>query len=131
MTSSAVPTPLGAEPSHERMFVTTRPIADPVELLARLPQTDPVAWVRGGEGLIGWGVAARFSDGESLTNTADGAATGCDGAAGSTGVAAGDSIDPLDVLRGAGVDLGSPEPVEQTFAVLSSLVDRIEELVPA
>ncbi len=60
MTSSAVPTPLGAEPSHERMFVTTRPIADPVELLARLPQTDPVAWVRGGEGLIGWGVAARL-----------------------------------------------------------------------
>ena len=46
-------------------------------------------------------------------------------------LAAGDSIDPLDALRGAGVDLGSPEPVEQTFAVLSSLVDRIEELVPA
>jgi menaquinone-specific isochorismate synthase len=42
------------------MFVTTRPIADPVELLARLPQSDPVAWVRGGEGLIGWGVAARL-----------------------------------------------------------------------
>ena len=60
MTSSAVPTPLGAEPSTERMFVTTRPIADPVELLARLPLADPVAWVRGGEGLIGWGVAARL-----------------------------------------------------------------------
>ncbi len=42
------------------MFVTTRPIADPVELLARLPRTDPVAWVRDGEGLIGWGVAARL-----------------------------------------------------------------------
>ncbi len=42
------------------MFVTTRPIADPVELLARLPDTDPVAWVRNGEGLIGWGVAARL-----------------------------------------------------------------------
>lgn len=42
------------------MFVTTRPIADPVELLARLPHTDPVAWVRDGEGLIGWGVAARL-----------------------------------------------------------------------
>jgi oligoendopeptidase F len=39
------------------------------------------------------------------------------------------SIEAL--LRGAGVDLGSPEPVEQTFAVLSSLVDRIEELLPA
>ena len=44
-------------------------------------------------------------------------------------LAAGDSVDPLDALRSAGVDLGSPEPVEQTFAVLSSLVDRIEELV--
>ena len=42
------------------MFVTTRPIADPVELLARLPHADPVAWVRDGEGLIGWGVAARL-----------------------------------------------------------------------
>jgi menaquinone-specific isochorismate synthase len=42
------------------MIVTTRPIADPVELLARLPHTDPVAWVRDGEGLIGWGVAARL-----------------------------------------------------------------------
>ncbi len=42
------------------MHVTTRPIADPVELLARLPVADPVAWVREGEGLIGWGVAARL-----------------------------------------------------------------------
>ncbi len=45
-------------------------------------------------------------------------------------LAAGDSVDPLDALRDAGVDLGSAEPVEQTFAVLSSLVDRIEGLVP-
>ena len=45
-------------------------------------------------------------------------------------LAAGDSVYPLDALRRAGVDLGSPEPVEQTFAVLSSLVDRIEALVP-
>jgi menaquinone-specific isochorismate synthase len=52
----------GAEPfaGQERMHVTTRPIADPVELLARLPIADPVAWVREGEGLIGWGVAARL-----------------------------------------------------------------------
>jgi oligoendopeptidase F len=41
----------------------------------------------------------------------------------------GDSLYPLDVLRRAGVDLRSPEPVEQTFAVLASLVDRIEALV--
>lgn len=49
-----------AEPSSELMYVTTRPIADPVELLARLPQADPLAWVRNGEGLIGWGAAARL-----------------------------------------------------------------------
>ena len=36
---------------------------------------------------------------------------------------------PLDALRAAGVDLASPEPVEETFAVLSSFVDRLEELV--
>lgn len=41
---------------------------------------------------------------------------------------AGDSAYPLDVLRSAGVDLASPEPVEETFAVLSSLVDRLERL---
>jgi oligoendopeptidase F len=41
---------------------------------------------------------------------------------------AGGSEYPLDVLRRAGVDLTSPEPVEETFAVLSSLVDRLEVL---
>lgn len=40
--------------------VITRPIADPGALLARLPETDPVAWVRNGDGLVGWGVAARL-----------------------------------------------------------------------
>ena len=34
----------------------------------------------------------------------------------------------LDLLREAGVDLTSPEPVEETFAVLSSFVDRLEAL---
>jgi oligoendopeptidase F len=37
---------------------------------------------------------------------------------------------PLDALRAAGVDLSSAAPVEETFAVLASLVDRIETLVP-
>jgi menaquinone-specific isochorismate synthase len=44
--------------------VTTRPIADPGALLARLPdpaQADgPLAWVRHGDGLVGWGTAARL-----------------------------------------------------------------------
>jgi len=41
---------------------------------------------------------------------------------------AGGSGYPLDLLRTAGVDLASPEPVEATFAVLTSLVDRLEAL---
>jgi oligoendopeptidase F len=43
-------------------------------------------------------------------------------------LSAGASVYPLDALRQAGVDLSSPEPVEETFAVLASLVDRIEAL---
>ena len=46
--------------TNERIHVTTRPIPDPDELLRRLPSDNPVAWVRNGEGLIGWGVAARL-----------------------------------------------------------------------
>ncbi|MGB9737146.1 MAG: oligoendopeptidase F [Chloroflexus aggregans] len=41
---------------------------------------------------------------------------------------AGGSRFPLDTLRRAGVDLTSPEPVEQTFAVMASYVDRLEQL---
>jgi oligoendopeptidase F len=44
-------------------------------------------------------------------------------------LAAGASAYPLDALERAGVDLSSPEPVERTYAVLTSLVDRIEALV--
>ncbi|MFZ2361236.1 MAG: oligoendopeptidase F [Anaerolineae bacterium] len=42
---------------------------------------------------------------------------------------AGSSMYPLDALRRAGVDLASPQPVEETFAVLSGLIDRLEALV--
>ena len=42
---------------------------------------------------------------------------------------AGSSVYPLDALKQAGVDLSTPEPVEETFAVLSGLVDRLEKLV--
>jgi oligoendopeptidase F len=41
---------------------------------------------------------------------------------------AGGSAYALDILRHAGVDLASTEPVEETFAVLASLVDRLEAL---
>lgn len=60
MTPPALPTSSPVEQPGERLVVTTRPIRDPDHLLARLPQHDPVAWVRNGEGLVGWGVAARL-----------------------------------------------------------------------
>lgn len=44
---------------------------------------------------------------------------------------AGGSDYPLEILNRAGVDLTSPEPVEQTFGVLADLVDRLEALVDA
>lgn len=62
---------------------------------------------------------------------ADGVLAGMPGAVDRylTFLKAGSSGFPLDVLRAAGVDLTSAEPVEQTFGVLSRLVDRLEHLV--
>lgn len=42
---------------------------------------------------------------------------------------AGSSAYPLDVLKAAGVDLTTPDPVRQTFGVLKGLVDRLEGLI--
>ncbi len=42
---------------------------------------------------------------------------------------AGSSIYPLDALQRAGVDLSTPAPVDEAFAVLAGLVDRLEKLV--
>ncbi len=63
-------TAAGAGASYARL-VTTAPlarptrvrttrVADPTPLLDHLPQDAPLAWVRGGDGLVGWGVAARL-----------------------------------------------------------------------
>ena len=41
----------------------------------------------------------------------------------------GSSRYPLDVLKGAGVDLTTPQAVEETFAVMEGYIDRLEELV--
>lgn len=41
----------------------------------------------------------------------------------------GSSAYPLEVLKRAGVDLTTPKPVEETFAVMESYIDRLEELV--
>jgi oligoendopeptidase F len=43
---------------------------------------------------------------------------------------AGGSVYPLDALQLAGVDLRTPAAVEEAFAVLSGLVDRLETLFP-
>jgi len=48
-------------------------VSDPGPLLELLPREDALAWVRRGEGLVGWGVAAfihtkgaaRFADARS------------------------------------------------------------------
>jgi oligoendopeptidase F len=41
----------------------------------------------------------------------------------------GSSAYPLDVLKRAGVDLASPKPIQETFAVLEGYIDRLEKLV--
>jgi oligoendopeptidase F len=41
----------------------------------------------------------------------------------------GSSAYPLEVLKKAGVDLTSPKPVEETFAVMSGYIDRLEILL--
>lgn len=42
---------------------------------------------------------------------------------------AGSSDYPINLLKQAGVDLATPQAVEETFAVLAGYVDRLEELV--
>lgn len=44
---------------------------------------------------------------------------------------AGSSMYALDSLKLAGVDLSSPQPVEETYQVLSGLLDRLEALLAA
>lgn len=57
---SSRPDPMGtpAQLGGQILHVRTRPIADPHDLLSLLPPANPCAWVRRGEGLVGWGVAA-------------------------------------------------------------------------
>jgi len=46
-------------------------------------------------------------------------------------LSAGSSVYPLEVLKNAGVDMTSSEPVDKAFAVMADYVDRLEELVEA
>jgi len=42
------------------LVVRTLPLADPGPLLALLPRMAPLAWVRRGEGIVGWGCVTRI-----------------------------------------------------------------------
>jgi oligoendopeptidase F len=44
---------------------------------------------------------------------------------------AGASVYPLDALNAAGVDLTSPEPVDQAFSDMAAYVDQLEQLLGA
>jgi menaquinone-specific isochorismate synthase len=44
----------------DRLIVRSVPVADPGNLIDCLPYPGAVAWIRRGEGLAGWGVAARM-----------------------------------------------------------------------
>lgn len=43
------------------LVVRSTPVDDPCDLLARLPEAAPYAWIRRGEGLVAWGEAARVA----------------------------------------------------------------------
>jgi oligoendopeptidase F len=43
----------------------------------------------------------------------------------------GSSKDPLDLLRDAGVDMETPEPVDRALKEFSSLVDSLEKVLSA
>ncbi|MEU5883866.1 isochorismate synthase [Spirillospora sp. NPDC047279] len=44
----------------DRLTVRTERVADPGDLVSRLPHPAALAWVRHGEGIVGWGEAARL-----------------------------------------------------------------------
>lgn len=62
MSSAVRPAgPSAPVPAHApSLAVRTVEIADPGPLLDLLPREAPLAWVREGEGLVGWGEAARI-----------------------------------------------------------------------
>ena len=49
----------GQDLTAPRLCVRTVPIADPGPLVAQLPADDAYAWVRGGDGMVGWGEVVR------------------------------------------------------------------------
>jgi len=55
------PVPGQGAPEPGNLVARTVPIDDPGDLLAHVPPTSPLAWVRRGCGLAGWGEAARIT----------------------------------------------------------------------
>lgn len=49
------------QPAPDRLAVRTVPVTDPVDLVGRLAEPAALAWIRRGEGLAGWGEAARIT----------------------------------------------------------------------
>jgi menaquinone-specific isochorismate synthase len=49
------------QPAPDRLAVRTIPVSDPGALVSRLPEPAALAWIRQGEGLVGWGEAARIT----------------------------------------------------------------------
>ncbi|SKB05723.1 isochorismate synthase [Aeromicrobium choanae] len=64
---------LATDGRAEPLVARSREIADPGELLALLPSSpDALAWVHGGDGIVGWGRAASFApDGDDRFDAAD------------------------------------------------------------
>jgi menaquinone-specific isochorismate synthase len=46
--------------TQERLYARTTEIEDPGSLLALAPRTDAYAWIRQGEGMVGWGEVVRY-----------------------------------------------------------------------
>jgi menaquinone-specific isochorismate synthase len=44
-----------------RLLVRTVAVPDPVDLIGRLPEPEALAWVRRGDGLVGWGTVATIT----------------------------------------------------------------------
>ncbi|MEO6473039.1 MAG: isochorismate synthase [Aeromicrobium sp.] len=49
------------EEASQPLLVRTVPVDDPGSLLALLPRNDALAWVHGGDGIVGWGRSASFT----------------------------------------------------------------------
>jgi menaquinone-specific isochorismate synthase len=60
MSKSSLGDPHRAEPPAVRLSVRTVPVAHPGPLLELMPHARAFAWLHRGEGMIGWGEAARY-----------------------------------------------------------------------